>query len=103
MATKELTVARENSVSPLNAVSSDVERRRIRDYVEYGVAFSDDIKEQGRQGRIDYITESSKRIGVSLKRHRELAAWGNVESRQRVREMNARRKELKRELDELKG
>lgn len=84
-------------------ISNDAERRRIRDYVEYGVAFSDEIKEKGRQGRIDYINDSLRRIKESVKRHRELAAWGNVESRQRVREMNARQRELKKELEELKN
>lgn len=99
---QEITVARESSANPINSIDSNSERRRIRDYVEYGVAFSDDIKEKGRQGRIDYINDSLKRIKDSLKRHRELARWGNVESRQRVREMTARQKQLKKELEELK-
>ena len=98
----EVNIARESTAAPLNAVSNDAERRRIRDYVEYGVAFSDDIKEKGREGRIAYINDSLNKINQSIKRHKELSAWGNVESRQRVRELNARRKSLKQELEELK-
>lgn len=78
----EAYIARESSVNPINGVSN--------------------IKERGRQERIDYINESLRRIKDSIKRHRELSAWGNVESRQRVRELNARQKVLRKELEELK-
>ena len=38
--------------------------------------------------------ERLARINAAIKKHRALAAWGNVESKQRLKELRARKREL---------
>jgi hypothetical protein len=38
--------------------------------------------------------ERLARINNALRKHRELAAWGNVESKQRVKELLAQKREI---------
>lgn len=38
--------------------------------------------------------EQIDRIDAAIHKHRMLAAWGNVESKQRLKELRARKKEL---------
>ena len=38
--------------------------------------------------------EQINRIDAAIHKHRVLAAWGNVESKQRLKELRARKKEL---------
>ena len=41
------------------------------------------------------------RIDGSIKKHLELAGWGNVESKQRLRELRSRKRDLKAQLEQL--
>ena len=42
-----------------------------------------------------------ERINDAIKKHRYLAGWGNVESKQRLRELRVRKKEILNELKNL--
>lgn len=38
--------------------------------------------------------ETLKKIEAAIKKHRDLARWGNVESRERLKELRQRKKEI---------
>lgn len=48
------------------------------------------------------IKATIKTIDASIKKHRELAMWGNVESKERLRSLRARKRDLKQKLEILK-
>lgn len=41
------------------------------------------------------IKESIAKIDAAIRKHKILASWGNVESKQRIKELRARKRELK--------
>lgn len=41
---------------------------------------------------------SLNKISDAIKKHRELSAWGNVESKERLKQLRARKRELTNEL-----
>ena len=41
-------------------------------------------------------------VASSIKKHRSLAMWGNVESKMRIAELRKRKRELQNELIKLK-
>lgn len=40
------------------------------------------------------MSEDLKKLNAAIKKHRALAAWGNVESKERLKFLRARKKEL---------
>lgn len=48
------------------------------------------------------IKNTLRTIDEAISKHRELAAWGNVESKERLRFLRSRKRELKQELSMIK-
>ncbi len=54
------------------------------------------------ESRKQEIICSLNKISDAIKKHRELSQWGNVESKQRLRELRSRKRELINELNNMK-
>lgn len=48
------------------------------------------------------IVKDLNLVASSIKKHRSLAMWGNVESKMRIAELRQRKRELQNELIKLK-
>lgn len=51
---------------------------------------------------IDQLKAAVKKLDEAIKKHREYAAWGNVEAKQRVRELRFYKKHVQNLIKEKK-
>ena len=54
-----------------------------------------------KEAQIKQLKLQVKTISAAIKKHRGFAMWGNVESKQRIKELQETKKEILKELEVL--